>query len=201
MSDIEYFLATYGFRPQDVILVPYGSRVYGTATASSDYDYIAIIPANRFADTGTEFRKADTNIHMYNKVDFQKQLIRHKIHALEAYFHPDKLCTQFKWELNPGVLREEIASKASHSFVKAKKKIEKEHDYYIGFKSLFHSLRILIFGTQVAQHKAIVDYGAANYLWKEIIEANQYNWEYFKEKYQPVYNELASEFRKVAPKL
>jgi hypothetical protein len=35
------------------------------------------------------------------------------------------------------------AAKASNSFVKAKKKIEVERDYYVGWKSLFHSLRIL----------------------------------------------------------
>jgi len=72
MSDIEYFMATYGFRPKDVILVPYSSRVYGTATDRSDYDYITIIPTNRFADTSTEYRHNETNVHMYNRHDFQQ---------------------------------------------------------------------------------------------------------------------------------
>ena len=97
-------------------------------------------------------------------------------------------------------LRTTISEKASHSFVKAKKKIDKEHDYYVGWKSLFHSLRILNFGIQVASKGKIYDYSAANPIWFEIRDAQRYTWDYFKDKYQPVYNELATEFKKLAPK-
>ena len=30
MTDVEYFMCTYGLREVDVDLIPYGSRVYGT---------------------------------------------------------------------------------------------------------------------------------------------------------------------------
>jgi predicted nucleotidyltransferase len=201
MTDIEYFMATYGLHPSDVILLPYGSRVYGTNKEDSDYDYIAIIPSNRFADTGTEYRKNDVNIHMYNRHDFQDQLNRHKIHTLEAAYLPDSpVLKEFKFSLDLTKLRHELSQKSSHSFVKAKKKIEVERDYYIGWKSLFHSLRILDFGIQIATHGKIKDYGSANHFWTDIRDAQQYNWEFFKEKYQPIYNDLATQFRKLAPK-
>lgn len=201
LTDIEYFRATYGLRECDVVLIPYGSRVYGTHSEKSDYDYIGLVPANRMVDTGTEYHWNNLNVHIYNRYDFQKQLERHKIHALEAYSMPDGyVAANFKFQLDLPVLRKEISEKASHSFVKAKKKIDKESDFYVGWKSLFHSLRILNFGIQFASKGKIYDYSEANNYWYEIRDAQQYNWEYFKDKYQSVYNELASEFRKLAPK-
>lgn len=201
MDGLEYFKATYGLRDQDVIFFPYGSRVYGTHSEKSDYDYMAVVPANRRADTGEEFRHGDVNIHIYNRRDWQDQLNRHKIHTLEAYFLPDSACPkEFRLALDLAILRHELSAKSSHSFVKAKKKIEVEKDFYIGWKSLFHSLRILIFGIQIAKQGKIEDYAAANHHWFEILHNPRYEWAYYKEKYQPIYNELATEFRKAAPK-
>lgn len=201
MTDVEYFRATYGLRECDVTLIPYGSRVYGTHNDKSDHDFIALVPPNRMVDTGTEYHWNSLNVHIYNRFAFQKQLDKHKVHTLEAYYLADSCVPkEFKFELSLPLLRESIAEKASHSFVKAKKKIEKEHDFYVGWKSLFHSLRILNFGIQIASKGKIYDYSAANKYWFEIRDAQQYNWEYFKTKYQPIYNELATEFRKLAPK-
>jgi predicted nucleotidyltransferase len=64
MDDIDYFKATYGLRDCDVLIVPYGSRVYGTHKEDSDYDYMAIVPVNRRANTGEEYRRNDVNIHL-----------------------------------------------------------------------------------------------------------------------------------------
>lgn len=200
MDGLEYFKARYGLRDQDVLIYPYGSRVYGTQSEKSDYDYIAIIPANRSADTGTEFQHNNINVHMYNRRDFQEQLHRHKIHALETYFLPNGCAKHFQFKLNLGILRNELSAKSSHSWVRAKKKIDVEKDYYIGWKSLFHALRILTFGAQIVEKSAIVDFGAANPYWFEILQAGQYNWDYFKKRYQPEYNRLATQFRKLAPK-
>lgn len=206
MNEFQHFMDIHGLRTQDVIFVRYGSRVYGTDSDKSDYDYLAIVPNDSKADTGTEFYKNDTNIHVFNRGDFQQQLNDHKIHALEAYYLPvpdeDDPCVknQFHFQLDLGKLRESISEKASHSFVKAKKKIEVEKDYYIGWKSLFHSLRILNFGTQIATVGSIENYSAANQYWFDILHAQQYNWEYFKHRYQSIYNKLSTQFKLVAPK-
>ncbi len=193
------FLTTYRLKRQDVLFVPYGSRVYGTASKDSDEDYIVIVPNSH--KTGEEYWKDNVNVHIFNKRDFQEQLNNHKIHALEAYFLPySGVDKQFSFALDLSKLRSEISAKASNSFVKAKKKLEVEKDYYLGWKSLFHSLRILVFGKQIASEGKFSNYSAANRYWLEIRDAQQYNWQYFKDMYQPVYNNLATEFRKVAPK-
>lgn len=190
----KHFLTKYGFKESDVLIIPYGSRVYGTHNEKSDYDYLAIVLGGQ---TGIEYDWHDINITIYSHKDFQDQLKECKIHALEAYFHQE---IPFYFKLNLGKLRSSLSEKASHSFVKAKKKIEVGTDYYIGWKSLFHSLRILNFGIQIGKHGKIVNYGEANHYWDEIKNANQYNWQYFKAKYQPIYNELSTEFKKLAPK-
>jgi hypothetical protein len=200
MNKFERFRNCYGLREQDVIFVPYGSRVYGTARANSDEDYMAIVPENRKADTGAEYDHNNVNIHIYNRRDFQDQLKRHKIHALEAWYHPERpLEGEFQFRVHHPTLRHSLSQKASHSFVKAKKKIEVEHDYLIGWKSLFHSLRILDFGIQIAR-EGCIRFNSANEYWNQIINEKQTDWELLQERYKPVYNAAATEFRKLAPK-
>lgn len=182
------------------LIFPYGSRVYGTDSWQSDYDFMAVVGGRPDLKTGEEYSHGQLNVTIYQHDDWQSQLKEHKIHTLEAYFLPDGICRgRFYFELNLQKLRASISEKASHSFVKAKKKIDVEKDFPKGKKSLFHSLRILVFGKQIADHGKIVDYSAANQYWSEI-NAGSEEWSWYKEKYQPVYNHLATEFRKVAEK-
>lgn len=67
-------------------------------------------------------------------------------------------------------------------------------------KRLFHALRIPMIGRQIAEQCRIVDYGVANYFWPEIRDCAIDDWKHYKKKYQPIYNGIMSEFRKVAPK-
>lgn len=188
---------------REILLIPCGSRIYGTASKSSDCDYMAIVDDDLLEDkaTGFEFFKKNINLQFYTYTDFQKHLDEHKVHALEGYFLPESLIKDnFHFELDLTILRSSFSEKASNSFVKAKKKIEVEKDFYIGWKSLFHSLRILDFGSQIAEKGYIEDYASASHFWLEIVGEQQYNWKFFKEKYQPIYNRLATRFRELAPK-
>lgn len=200
MIDLTAFKNKYDI-PMDIVF-PYGSRVYGTYDEKSDHDFIVIVPDGHTVVNGTELRDGDYNIHVYHKKDWQDQLNLHKINTLEChYLCPFLSEKHFDFKLDKTLLRNELSQKSNHSFVKAKKKIEVEKDYYVGWKSLFHSLRILTFGIQIASEGNIYNYASANGYWRDIKSANQYNWAYFKEKYQPEYNKLATEFRKLAPKL
>lgn len=197
--NLNHFKNSFGLDEQDFLLFPYGSQVYLTATEKSDHDFLAII-LEKDCETGTEYQNDKINIQIYSKEDFSDQLKRHKVKALEVYYNKSCNCSlHFPFKLDRSILRESIVEKASHAFVKAKKKIDVEKDFYIGWKSLFHSLRILTFGIQIAKTEQI-EFSSANNFWREIIENPQYNWQYYKERYQPIYNELATEFRKVAPK-
>ncbi|WP_395088906.1 nucleotidyltransferase domain-containing protein [Armatimonas sp.] len=186
--------------PSTALFVPFGSRVYGTARLESDHDYLVVFPENN-GPSGLELVLENTNLHTYTLTEFQAALDTHQIHALEAYFAPESplpaLCT---FTLNRATLRQALSQKASHSFVKAKKKIAVEQDYLAGWKSLFHSLRILVFGIELAQTGALTNFAAANAYWDEIWAAQETDWETLKTRWQPVHNALSSEFRKLAPK-
>lgn len=204
----DQFQLKYNLSPRHLTYIPYGSRVYGTHQENSDYDFLCVINGNDLP-TGTEYAAENLNITVYQHVDFQKQLDIHKIHALEAYFLTPEIMARYKeypvgvpklkFKLDLVQLRHSLSEKSSHSFVKAKKKIEVEKDFYVGWKSLFHAMRILKFGIRIATDNKIV-YDEANFLWDEIRTCQQYNWAYFKEKYQTVINDLSTEFKKVAPK-
>jgi len=191
-------------------LYQYGSRVYGCATEQSDFDYILVVD-QPIPNKEIRVEKSDinhpVNINVYNLVEFLSRIALHEVDALECAFLPKKNILFNSINFNDyifrkDILRRSISEKASNSFVKAKKKLTVEKDFnpYIGKKSLFHSLRIINFGTQIAKDGRISDYSAANNYWKEIVENPENNWQYYKDKYQPVYNSMMTEFRKLAPK-
>ncbi len=186
----------------DVIAVyPYGSRVYGTVRKNSDYDFIVIL---RNKKPSEQYSDRLININFYTANEHQARLNEHEISALECYFLPDELILKksniFGFKLDLAKLRHALSAKASNSWVKAKKKltVEKDYDLDLGRKSLFHSLRILDYGIQIATHGKITDYGSCNELFKEIM--NHYDWKSMFEHYKLHYNHISSKFREIAPK-
>jgi hypothetical protein len=174
----------------------YGSKVYGTNTENSDDDYIVVVEGDEKLEYG--IHEGEENITVYSEFTFKELIKKHDIAALECIFSND---TDFEFELDLTELRRSISAVASNSFVKCKKKLMPGPDYnpYIGKKSLFHSLRILDFGIQIATHGRIVDFSKSNDLYHEIMSIESNDWEVFKEKYQGLANKLKSEFKKVAP--
>jgi hypothetical protein len=202
-SDI---IRAFDLNESDVLTIfPYGSRIYQTANDNSDYDFIVSFKDGKVQD---EFAliKGPLSIHCYNESSFQDLLRRHKISAMECYFLPTESLLlekkKFNFTLHIGKLRSSISEKSSHSFVKAKKKfeVEKDRDIYLAKKSLFHSLRIIDFGIQIATNNKIINYSSANHLWEDIYTDPNKTWDPYKEKYQGIYNSMMTEFRKLAPK-
>jgi len=183
----------------------YGSHVYGTVGPQSDID---IITVSDIEEPFVQFHYGDFNCTTFSIQEFEKRLSEHEMTMLECIFLPDNLIVKNKnryadtFELNKYQLRTAVSHKASNSFVKAKKKLTVEADLniYVGKKSLFHSLRIPMFGKQVAEHGRIIDYGVANHYWPMIRDCGHDDWGYYKKKYQPIFNSIMSDFRKMAPK-
>jgi predicted nucleotidyltransferase len=185
-------------------LYPYGSMVYGTNHKDSDFDYILVCKdgsiKNDFA-----LEKDRISLHIYDESTFIDQLLNHKISALECIFLPlDRAPNnkKFNFALDIKKLRSSISEKSSHSWIKSKKKfeVEKDHNIYIAKKSLFHSLRIIDFGIQIATNKRIIDYSSTNSIWEEIITNPSEDWNDYKDNYQKIFNSKMTEFRKIAPK-
>lgn len=186
-----------------VAIVEYGSFVYGTANYQSDHDYTVIVKDKTAPDD--QFILSDGDYSVYEETHFQKLLNNQYISGIEAIFTPAHLVlmgslNQFTYEVKHAKLREEFSKRASNSFVKCKKKLTVETgEERIGLKSLYHSLRILDYGIQLAKEGKIVDFGSCNHHYKRIFEIGP-DWEALKAEFQPIYNDLSSQFRLVAPK-
>lgn len=172
----------------------YGSSVYG-CTSAKDIDLIVIAGD---VEDGSDLREGLLDIHLHSMSAFEQRVASHDVVALECLFNPDNTDIDIPFSLDLALLRKSFSSKASNSWVKGKKKIDVERDFYIGRKSLWHSLRILMFGIALAKTGKI-DFSAANHLYAEIVGSDDTAWTPYKDKYQPLYNALSSEFRMVAP--
>jgi hypothetical protein len=194
MTDLEYFRARYGLREAEVLLFPFGSRVYGTARADSDHDYLAVVPENRRASTGEQCRHGSANVTIFNRRDWREQLAAHKIHCLEAYYLPDGVCRgAFPFTLDRRSLRRSLFAKSEQSWLRARKKTQP----LLLWKGVFHALRILHFGIQIATTGGIVDYTGANVWWHELLTEASSDWAKVAERFQPERTRLSAEFRRV----
>lgn len=184
-------------------LYMYGSRVYQTNKADSDFDFIMVVgdKSNNIAEQAI-LKNADVTV--YNAHEFQQQIINHEISVLECLFLEDKYKVKenIAWDFNLDLpqLRKSFSAKSSNSWVKAKKKLTVEADYnlYIGQKSAWHAIRILQFGQQIATAGKIINYSDSNLLLPEIIKCE--DWNTLDTNFRNTYNNESTKFKLVAPK-
>ena len=132
--------------------------------------------------------------------------------SLETYYQmheDDKELFEFTLDLDK--LRRKVSAVCSNSWSKARKKLDiPEEDDYLGLKSLFHSIRILSYGIDLARDgridfKNVLIDGekiACSNFWKQLqYEYSQgFRWKEFKAEYTSLQNSNATLFRTLAPK-
>jgi len=187
----------------------FGSRVYGTYNKDSDWDVIMV--ANNSVES-TEIRNGLYNIHVYTPDKFQSDIDWHRPNNLECIFAPNwailKEDKKFNFKLNLAKLRHASSHVSSNSWVKAKKKLE-VGEYYTGVKSLFHSIRIPMFASQVATDGKISDFECANFVWNKLtfsdlphyMRNKEWSWSEIETEFKLLHNKVNSDFRKVSPKV
>lgn len=208
-------------RFDSTLTVERGSALFETTTMYSDRDILHIVP-DKYKSFLFENEKGILEYKYMDGVvideqfvcesDFQKLIDEYDVSAIETICTPTEHILGFDEKCNLRVslpldkwkIRQSFSSTASNSWAKAHKKmtVEKDLDMYRGAKSLFHSLRILMFANQICEHGKIVDFKEANHYWRDIYNGflDKKDWEYFKEKYKPIYNELRSRLAILAPK-
>ncbi len=213
MTDLEIF----NLLSDNTILSFYhGSTVYGTITEHSDIDIVCIVKDNIW----NEWNKLYNNIFQYKDDENREyqfieenkwldMIKNHHIIALEGLSLPDNFIIKGNivkyrklFKLDKWKLRQTISSIAENAYAKCHKKltVEKDFDLYRAKKSIFHSLRILDFGKQIAKYGRIIDYGSMNYLWDIIYKMETDKWEDYKKRFKPLLNTMRSEFVKLCPK-
>lgn len=174
----------------------YGSQVYQSVNSQSDLDFIVIGPYKSTSEV-----RSWGDLHILNQSEASQKLVDHEISLLECFFLP----TEYKierfpltFQLNLESLRHSCSQKASNSWVKAKKKLLVEHEPYVAQKSLFHSLRILIFANELAETNQIVSFNQHE-LWQQIVALDP-DWALWEQTFKPKYNQLKSQFKKLTHK-
>lgn len=201
----------------------FGSTVYGTRTDKSDIDIIAITESDEdlyIIYQSKDYREfsdysKDVDLHIISTRTFQELLDEHDIMALETYYQlraADKELFRFSLDLDK--LRRKVSAVCSNSWSKARKKLDiPEEDDYLGLKSLFHSIRILSYGINLARDgkldfkNVLIDANTGEKIscsnfWKQLqYEYSQgFRWKEFKAEYTPLQNSNATLFRLLAPK-
>ena len=200
MLDIKEILDTAKIHPYRAISAyVYGSRIYGTSDENSDWDISLIAKTSVEA---VEIKTDCFNIHVYTWDRWVADLEWHNPKNLECHFAPDSAILLEKQRhnliINEARLRHAVCHVSSNSWVKARKKMECG-EYRTGVKSLFHSIRIPMFGTQVASTGTIGDFSSANSIWKEI-DSREWDWTSLNERFRVDRNSVLTEFRKHASK-
>lgn len=164
----------------------YGSRVYGTYDKCSDYDLLVV--ANSL-DRHKEIKGEKYNIHIHTPDKFQDDLWNYRLVNLECIYAPNFAKLQERKDFNKFIpeknkVKKYLLTQSHDSWIKGKIKL-RDGDTIRGSKSIFHSLRILLFGLQIVEYGEIIDFSEANYYWEEISEGDHCEWEYFKDKFLP----------------
>lgn len=158
------------------------------------------------------FDSEDINTHVYTESQFQLLLDRFDIQSMECISAPKyavlKNSRPFSVSsIDKTKLRVSISTIASNSWVKGKKKLTVAGDYdvHLAIKSVFHSLRIIDYGIQIATSGKIQNFGSMNYVlddMKKMSESYQREelWQKIDDKYRNVYNSTSTRFKALAPK-
>lgn len=177
----------------------FGSTVYSTNDETSDIDILVI--ANT-SSPETEFKSDKLNIHVLSEDRFRDGLKNHNIRNIECLLAPKKFILKedikIDLEINEFGFRHAISHTNQNSWVKGIKKIN-NGEIYIGKKSLFHSIRILIFAIQIGKVGYIENFSHANDIWNDIKYSKKTSKE-LDAQYRELRNSLASEFRKLFKK-
>eukprot|EP01012_Entosiphon_sulcatum_P058989 TRINITY_DN83247_c0_g1_i1.p1 TRINITY_DN83247_c0_g1~~TRINITY_DN83247_c0_g1_i1.p1 ORF type:complete len:619 (+),score=84.21 TRINITY_DN83247_c0_g1_i1:25-1881(+) len=207
----------------------FGSRVYGCHGPDSDFDFVAIVLDEKFARVALAIRTAsgiaeggfdsgaeeavvlsgtgetpfDVTVHSMRH--FRQLLDQQDVRAFECVCLPPgpfvlHEMLHFEWRVELPVLRTSLSRWANNSWSKGHKKLSFEaHAELVGMKSLFHALRIMAFGLQLARDGRITDYSVANIHWRAICAIGP-DWPRLKEALQPEFRKSQSEFRRFAPR-
>jgi predicted nucleotidyltransferase len=204
LSTVQFNLDDFKISPQeikDITGLPewkilniymYGSRVYGTCHHASDFDFLVV--ANSL-DRDREIRYSRYNIHVHTPDKFQDDLWAYHMVNLECIFAPpfaklqEKIDYRKAFGFDQYKLKRSILKQSHDSWIKSKMKFN-EMDIERGTKSLFHSLRMLLFGIQLVESNEITDFSEANHYWEEVNEVKEFKWTIFKEKFLPLKKNL-----------
>lgn len=176
--EAEKILAELGIQEEVLAIFPYGSRVYGTATADSDHDYIivtkgALLASGAFRDNAISNEDRSIQAVLYSRSGFINAINEYEIGALECLsLDPEKVILKKwpfkvqKWDVKE--LAKKIIQKSSASWHIAEMDAKQRY-HFSAKKGMWHALRILDFGIQLKNFGKITQYDSCNDILKSLM--------------------------------
>lgn len=190
----------------------WGSRVYGTATPQSDYDFVFVLKdigpprpphlkENLFDienDTFVVLEDELVNATLIPLADWRLLLAEHRHEALECHFSPPwaRWLERYPvpWCLDSGVLRRTVSWEARARLRTALNKL-KAGDTYRGKKEIVHQLRYRMFALQILRTGRITDYACANEVYGEILADESTDFQHYREVGEQRADQLKQQLR------
>jgi hypothetical protein len=175
--------------------------VYGTATATSDEDFVAVL-ARRDAKQDLLFGD-NVNVVIHGLDSFREAIAGQSVFALECLFlAPEHRLLDpkpaFAFELDRARLAASAAARSTSDFEKAAKHLDEAP--LASKKKLFHSLRVPMFALQILRSARITDYGQANHHWAAIRDHEGADRDEHARAFGPVRDDLLSELAALGAK-
>lgn len=198
-----------------------GSKTYSTDNENSDFDFGVIVNDDcTIIDVEGVFdnAKSDRRIHpvsvksmncdleIVKESDFIDMISEHEPFAIEPLMLTNNTDMFKKFlKINPWKMRCRFGAISNNSWAKAKKKmtVEKDLDEYCGVKSLFHSIRLLMFICYFLKGYITNDeLICVQLMYEKIMNdwKSGFKWEDFKQKYKPIYNNWHSQVVQMCPR-
>lgn len=187
-----------------------GSRVYGVNIQDSDWDITIVsneISGYRFIEFYIDGFNYDINA--YSPEEFKARLERHEMKELEILSYPKEFVliesVKFNTEINRTQLINMVIKESDELWYRAKSKLDSKTDVYQALKTIWHSIRFLIFAEQILRYGSIEKIKAANVLRDPIVNSKQKSFDYFNNLFgelrEKMKNELNSRIDGVEPRI
>lgn len=173
---LEEICSKFNINPNDILnAYCYGSRVYGTNTEDSDYDYILVHKSafigpdkNAFKENAKTSDDGKIQIINFSRTGFKAELETFNMSCLECMFLPEEFIIQekVKYKIDRFDIRDFVKNviiKASDSWFSAKTAL-KEGNTEFASKAFYHSFRILDFAYQIKTYGKIKHFDKAQYI-------------------------------------
>lgn len=157
---------------EDILnIYPYGSRVYGNDSVTSDSDFVIVTKSGMLKSGGFKQNAISNkarNIQgiLYSRSGFIDAINNYEITALECLSLPDEMLIKKTWDFKiqkweDKVFTKAIITKMSASWFSADNYAKDDYKD-LSKKGIYHAIRILMFAEQLKEHHKVVDFSVAN---------------------------------------
>jgi predicted nucleotidyltransferase len=206
MSDVtltlEELLLTVKIEDTKVLnLILVGSRLHGTASASSDYDFIMIVQDDTILPEGKKVERDNLDVTIFTRSEYEESLRKgEEWQTIETLWVPPSFRWKFTEDFLPfynsdlSRLRVAVSSIASKGHAYAKILVNKEGNFRLAKKNIAHEIRNLRLGIQIATHGSIIDYTETKEILAQIMQDPAQSWDEINERWGSIAMQYQKDF-------